>query len=305
MWGIKPSVPNPPLALALEPRRTSWGIARLLVCLAGGLCVAALALLLQLALAHPAGAATLPVSGLLGTADTLVASSPAPAVVSAVGQTVGTVDQAASPVVSSVTTPVLNDTPVSSVLQPATQTVDTLTGSLGGAVANIPLPVGSLPLPVGSLPLPVGSQPLPVGRTVGLGLPLGQAGNPTTLGRSVTGAPTVTLGTTTSSPSLFGPDALSSTLVPAFLAPSRATAFNVALGGAPGQVPAPQRRSPPFFPSPAPTTTDASSPAHGSSPLDALPPMGLLLPALIVFGLLFGRQRNPLLLFDTRFAPPG
>src|SRR6202034_1008992 len=90
MWGTHSSMPVSPVAPVAEWTRRRSGVRRVLACLGGGLCVAALAFLMQLALAHPAGAATPPVSGLLSTAGTVVSSSPVPAAASPVAQTVGT-----------------------------------------------------------------------------------------------------------------------------------------------------------------------------------------------------------------------
>jgi hypothetical protein len=310
MWWYQLSMPVPPVALSAEPARATSSITRVLLRLGGGLCVGALAFLLQLALAHPAGAATQPVSGLLGTADTLVGSTTVPAVASSVGQTVatvgqavstvgqvaGSVAQAAASVVGSTTAPVLNAAPVRSVLQPVAQTVSTLIGPSAGPLPGLPSPVASLPAPVGG--------------SVGTLSPAARAGLSTTA-RPVVGTPTAVFatGATAPLPTLLGPALVP--LIPmvvhraSALTMPQPTSFSVVSGAKSAPAPAPQRRLPPLFPSPAGATSDASSPTHGSSPLDAFPPMGLLLPALIALGVLIGRQRSPLFLFDMRFAPPG
>ena len=321
-------MPVSPVAPVAEWTRRRSGVRRVLACLGGGLCVAALAFLMQLALAHPAGAAPPPVSGLLSTAGTVVSSSPVSAVASSVAQTVGTAGQTASTVgetvgtptasivgqtvgtvgqtattvvqsagsiLGSTTAPVLNATPVGSVLRPVTQTVNTLAGSSGSPLPGLLARVASR-LTAGGGSLGTMSTTTPVGPQRAVALP-------------ATGTPAAIFAATSARlPTLLGL-ALAS-LIRTVVDPSSPlstpdpTAFN-AVSGSSDPAPAPQRRPPPLFPSPAGATSDASSPAHGSSPLDALPPMGLLLPALIAFGMLIGRRRRPLLLFDMRFAPPG
>jgi|HubBroStandDraft_1064217.scaffolds.fasta_scaffold38062_2 hypothetical protein len=285
---------------------------RLLLCLAGGLCVATLAVLLQLALARPAGAAPQqPGVGLLAGPSSIVNAPPVAPVVAAVGQTVdatpGTVGQATTAVVQaagsavqSIAAPALGAA-AAPVVQPVTQVIHTATGLLGATTPSLPLPIST----------PAG----PVGRVLGPLAPTSGSDGSTAavVGHPVPGS--------THPPTLPGPTSAASPLAPSDLHPvgSIGRTFDQVFGStgsqlrsfssiapvrAPGRSPLP-RHAPPLAPSPAVATTDTSSPAHGSSPLDALPPMGLLLPALIAFGVLLGRHRNPRLRFDLRFAPPG
>jgi hypothetical protein len=303
-----------------------FGLARVLACLGGGLCVATLAFLMQLALAHPAGAATSPVSGLLSTTGAVVSSSPVPAVTSPVAQTVGTVGQTAGAVVQTVRTP--NAGTVGQTVGTADQTATTIVQSAGSLLGSTTAPVLDA-TPVGSVLVPVtqrvttlaGSNGSPIPGLLAKGVSRPIAGgsfgtmSPTThvgpqgavVPAAGTTATTVASATSTRLQSLLGLATASLIRTVVDWSPPAVstdpTSFN-ASGGS-DRAPAPARRPPPLFPSPAGTTSDASSPAHGSSPLDALPPMGLLLPALIAFGMLIGRRRRPLLLFDMRFAPPG
>ena len=313
MWGPHQSTPVSPVLPSAEWTRARSGPARVLACLGGGLGVAALAFVLQLALAHPAGAATDPVSGLLSTT---VSSSPVQAVTSSVGQTVATVGQtvstvgqavgtagqtattavqSATSVVGSTTAPVLSAIPAGSALGPVTKTVNTVTGSSGVLIPSLPA---------------AAARPSAGDGTLGTLTPTTHGGPRTAVAPLAGGTPAAIVGTSTGTPlpTLLGP-VLASVIrtvvdLSSPLTTPDPTSFNVASGSS-GPAPAPQRRPLPLFPSPAGSTSDASSPTHGSSPLDALPPMGLLLPALIAFGVLIGRRRRPLLLFDMRFAPPG
>jgi hypothetical protein len=70
----------------------------------------------------------------------------------------------------------------------------------------------------------------------------------------------------------------------------------------------PPTPTPPRQPIPVTTTSatdDGSLAPLGSGSFGILPPLGLLLPALMVVGIILGRSRSPGLLFDARFLPPG
>ena len=139
------------------PARDRAAGRRLVHFIGGALGAVALGTLLQLALAHPAGAATAPLSGLANPLQTPAASSIAWPVISALGQTVngvaqGTGDagqattavvQGAVSAVESTTAPVLADVPLAPVLGLATQPIDTVGGVLSSSAPGLPLPVGS------------------------------------------------------------------------------------------------------------------------------------------------------------------
>jgi hypothetical protein len=309
MWGLLATSGSP-----VEPHtgRERTPAARFLLCLAGLLGAATLAVLVQLALARPAGAAPQqPGAGLLAGASSIVNAPPVAPVVSVIGQTVGatpgavgqatsTAVQSAGSAVQSIAAPVLGAATAPG-SQPVDQVIHTATGLLGTTTS-------SLLLPISTLSGPVGRTLGPVAPTSGSSQSAAAVGHPVL---STIHSP-IEPGTTSAAPAL-----TSSGLGPAISAVNRTfdqvfgstgsprrTFSSIAPAQAPGRVPVP-RHAPPLAPSPGVATTDASSPIHGSSPLDALPPMGLLLPALIAFGVLLGRLRNPRLRFDLRFAPPG
>ena len=302
MWGTPPPTALDP-AVGPPPERTEHAAARRLVLTLGAaLGAAALGILLQLALANPAGAATPPLSGLTSAVEPPVVSP----VVSTLGQTVGGVGHTAAdagaattPVVQGVASAVESTTtavlPVGPVLGAVTQPISTVGGDLSdGSAAGLPLPVGSLTGPLSS--------------GTGGPAPASRLGSPLTVGLGAS-TPTITVpagATPVANP--FGPILSAATgTVSRVLSAAAAslTSFTLVSGATPGHSPAPRPPAAPFFPSPLGATSEASSPSHGGSPLDALPPVSLLLPALIALGVLLGRQRNPLLLFDMRAAPPG
>ena len=79
---------------------------------------------------------------------------------------------------------------------------------------------------------------------------------------------------------------------------------------APSPTPRPRRHAPVPVPDPlslpaGTTTGESPSPGHGGTPLEGLPPMTLLLPALVLAGLVFVRRSELMLAFEARYVPPG
>jgi hypothetical protein len=304
MWEPLPTALDLPVGPPLTPARDHTTGRRLVHLVGAALGAAALGILLQLALAHPAGATTPPLSGLAIPGTSLVSGVASP-VLSTVGQTgngvaqgAGAASQTTTSVVQGVasavqltTTPLLSGPPLAPVLGAVTQPAGTVDDLLGGSAASLALPVGR-----------------PVSSGTGLRSPAGRLGIPIVVGAG-TSRPTITVPTGASLvANPFAPVASAATrtvtLVLSALAAPRGF-FTFALGATQGRPAAPQRPAPPLLPSPMGATSEAWSPAHGGGPLDALPPVSLLLPALIALGVLLGRQRNPLFLFDMRAAPPG
>jgi len=94
-------------------------------------------------------------------------------------------------------------------------------------------------------------------------------------------------------------------------APARGAAHEAGdAPSAPSPVPDPERRAPQPVPDPlslpaGTATGDGLSPGHGGTPLEALPPTTLLLPALVLAGLVFVRRSELALAFELRYVPPG
>jgi len=300
MWGSPLNALEPSGAPPLQRPRDHAAARRLVLVLGSALGAAALGILLQFALANPAGAATLPVPG--------PASAVEGGLVSPVGATVGGVGNGAA-VALQATTPVVQG--VASVVQSTTTTLPP--SPLGPALGVVTQPVGAVDGVLGasapSLPSTTGALTGPLSGATGAPATTGLLGMPVTVGaRRAT--PTLVVPTavlpaaTPSSPTLLASTGTVTRVLSA--AGTSLSAVALASGVTQGHHPsAPQAPGSPLFPSPAGATSDASSPAHGGSPLDALPPVSLLLPALIALGVLLGRQRNPVLVFAMRAAPPG
>jgi hypothetical protein len=186
--------------------------------------------------------------------------------------------------------------------------VGAATGGLRSITASAPSTVGALPTTVTDTLEPVASpvtgtaravtQPLapvvnsvarPIVRTLATSLPapnLGTAGNAIRLPSGPQSGPGAALRAATTVPRAAG-SALS--------AGPRDPLGPLPLGPKPSQIP--------------PLTADASSaiasPVQGGSPLGALLPTSVLLPALVLGAVLLAREKTPLLVFALRYSPPG
>jgi hypothetical protein len=263
----------------------SW-TKRVLLLLLIGVGASLLGIVLSAALAHPAGAATLPLPSAPSSADGAATSvvgtitGDVPGSDGAVNDVTGigsTVATGATSVVSG------NVPPLSSLPVPTT-----------------PLPVGTLP--VGSLPVPAPTLPIP-------SLPVITKSSTGTTGP--TASPT---GTTETGPlpgtggpahgsnvKLSSPEKHRSSTAPG----STGSATLLSSGsGSPSPTPVHRPRSPwfPFIPSAA---GDAAAPGHGGSPWNVVPLTILLLAVLVLGGVALRRRHGLKFLFDSRFAPPG
>jgi hypothetical protein len=292
---------------ALVPPRPRANLGSRLILVAGGaLAVVLLAVLAQLLFAHEAGAAAQPIGSLVGSAESVLNSTPVPAVVS-------TVTGTAAPVIQSAAAPVVGNPAVSPAVQLITQPVTTLVNSITRSPAFPILP--TLPVaPVAPITSGTGIPPAVGGAGASGSTPDGP-GLPTVDTASITRTSAGSTAPGASLPTGIGP-ALGLTLggpVSGLSLRPGAGPTSMAIGSSfstsVGQASGPAGRAPEHVPalplSPETATSDASSPVHGSNPLDGLPPVDLLLPALLVFGIVVARQRNPLFHFDLRSAPPG
>jgi hypothetical protein len=260
----------------------TWG-RRLLLLSAAGLFAVLLGLALSVALARPAGAATLPSLPVSTSATSDLGTATA-----AVPGLVGTVEDAASPVAI-----------------PADPT-QVLSGVTSAASAIVPttLPISQLPispLPISQLPISPLPLPLPI-------LPVITKAATDTLspGANQTGTNAGGLLPGTGGPANGSTGRLSGPRSRRLGSPTgRSHTASVdsatrSLGRTPtGPAPSP---SLPALPANA---GDITAPGHGSNPWNALPLTILLLTVLVLGGVTLKRRLSLKLLFESRFAPPG
>jgi MYXO-CTERM domain-containing protein len=258
------------------------GSRRLLLFAVAGLFAVFLGFALSVALAHPAGAATLAVP----TPPTLPVSVPSTATLT------GVVSDALG------SAPALPSNPVSGTVSAVTAAASGVAPLPTGTGTPLPLPV--VPVTIPGLPLP--TVPLPALPTLPITKP--STGTlPTGLLASGTPATGPTPGTGGAAHGSTG-RTTSSTTGHTSSTGRRGGSLQSTTPGTPAPSPAHRVPGPatPFIPS----NNDAStSPGHGSSPWNTIP-LTVALLALLGFGAVVMRRRLPLrLLFDSRLTPPG
>jgi hypothetical protein len=256
-----------------------WRRRAILVC-ASGIIATLFGIGLSIALAHPAGAATLP----LPAAPTLPALPVTP------------------PVPGTPAGPVTVPGIVGAAGTLSPNVVTAAAGSTGGGAPSLPTVVPSLPLPTVPLPthLPIVNLPIPT-----LPAPLLPVTMPISHPNTTAGSP----GTTGLAPGTGGP-AHASTGHGSSARGTRSTDRRSARSSAPATPGSPVRSPGHGLPSPSLPVVpgmagDASAPAHGNSPGNALPLAILLLGVLAVGAVFLKRRFAPTLAFESRFAPPG
>jgi len=279
------------LGAVVSPMRR---LVRLTALLLAGIAGVIIGLAILSALAHPAGAATPPVSSVTpGTPPVaLVPTIPA----------LPTSPAAVTPVATPEATPVV--TPVSGYVGPLAAPDSLPTAAVRAAAPAAAASIASLASPaitaIGNLDAQVSSL-LPTVRGDVLFLADGVVLMHLPAASPGAGIPTATTGVGT----IRGSD-------DSLLAHDQGRAAGLATG-APSSEPAPAPLSPaPTLPYPSPRSpltagdsTVASITAQGNSPFGSLPPSSRLLPVLALGAVLLARSKTPRLLLDARCSPPG
>ncbi len=232
------------------------------------------------ALAHPAGAVSLPVSSLPVASAPL--STAATTALSPVADPIGSlVTDRVPPIVPGLVPP------VHSVVPPVSDPVESLTPVVPKAV-NVPVIPSQVDV----------STRTGGGARSGTGPTTGPSSAPTPFGAGSSVGPHGPAGAAGLTTSLLGAPLRSDSVAPPPPpAPPPAPA---------GPSPAPTAPTPlPISPLSADGTSGFSPPGQGNGPLGSLPPSSLLMPALVVGGVLLVRGKKPRLLVDARSSPPG
>jgi len=264
------------LGAVVSPMRR---LVRLTALLLAGIAGVIIGLAILSALAHPAGAATPPVSSVTpGTPPVaLVPTIPA----------LPTSPAAVTPVATPEATPVV--TPVSGYVGPLAAPASLPTAAVRAAAPAAAASIASLASPaitaIGNLDAQVSSL-LPTVRGDVLFLADGVVLMHLPAASPGAGIPTATTGVGT----IRGSD-------DSLLAHDQGRAAGLATG-APSSEPAPAPLS-------AGDSTVASITAQGNSPFGSLPPSSRLLPVLALGAVLLARSKTPRLLLDARCSPPG
>jgi len=268
-------------------------LVRLTALLLAGIAGVIIGLAILSALAHPAGAATPPVSSVTPGAPSVAIVPTIPAL--------PTSPAAVTPVATPEATPVV--TPVSGYVGPLAAPASLPTAAVRAAAPAAAASIASLASPaitaIGNLDAQVSSL-LPTVRGDVLFLADGVV-----LMHLPAASPGAGIPSTTGAGTVRGAD-------DSLLAHDQGRAAGLATG-APSSEPAPAPLSPaPTLPYPSPRSpltagdaTVASITAQGNSPFGSLPPSSRLLPVLALGAVLLARSKTPRLLLDARCSPPG
>lgn len=274
------------LAAVVAPMRR---LVRLAAFLLAGIAGVIIGLAILSALAHPAGAATLPVSSITPGAPSVAIVPTIPAL------------PTSPPAVTPEATPVV--TPVSGYVGPLAAPTSLPAAAVRAAAPAAASSIATLASPaitaIGHLD-PQVSGLLPTVRGDVLFLTDGVV-----LMHLPAASPGAGIPSTTGAGTIRGAD-------DSLLAHDQGRAASLATG-APSSEPAPAPLSPaPTLPYPSPRSpltagdaTVASITAQGTSPFGSLPPSSRLLPVLALGAVLLARSKTPRLLLDARCSPPG